>query len=108
MTRQDIIAQEDAENAKWRNTRLSDWGKKGKCLKLDDKTRKAILAWADANDITGQVLVTKPTFDGKFLDIEYGMLTISFIYWGGNIEDVCNKYYDLDELCGVEPRKGGE
>ena len=65
----------------------------------DEKIRKAVRAWAEANDIgiDETVLITKPTFDGKFLDIEYGMLNLSFIY---DDDSIANKAYFISELCG--------
>ena len=78
---------------------LSVWEEVKEPLIKDEKIRKTIRSWADANDIEPDetVLITKPTFDGRFLDVEYGMLNMSFIY---DDESIANKGYTIAELCG--------
>ena len=67
----------------------------------DEKMRKAVGAWAEANDIDAgeQFYVTSPTFDNKFLTIENGGLILSSYYDDESIKDGS---YTIDELCGEE------
>lgn len=70
----------------------------------DEKVRKAVRAWAEALDFKNDehIILTKPEYHARVLDVEKGLFTMSIPYDEENIEDVCNLPYTIAELCGEE------
>ena len=74
-----------------------------KPLIKDEKIRKAVRAWADANSILGddRVEATTPTVDCAILTLTFGMINID-IFIDETITLENHGRYTIAELCGEE------
>lgn len=82
------------------NEDWEDYAPKEPLIK-DDKIRKAVRAWAEANEISQQIQFDRYTSGFSAGDAGNNLLSmISFDGFVFNCED--GKYYTITELCGEE------
>lgn len=92
---------DDLEKTKWKTLKefCEDWEDAKEPLIKDEKIRKAVRAWAEANKFKHDFTVT------------YCLATYSLISWQANIEFNSSikdleegKKYTIEELCGEEDK----